>query len=176
MPRDEHGNIVIAKHLLTSVFQQRREWARLIPMDGVTRAIVNGMACYPQKSWRTLALWKPNPPGWNNPKAKAAIWYKFGQWVFKGDLEVVLDGAPRPLVIKPQSFVGGNMVLCSMCHVEVQSNFQLRIHNFRLAWTTAPILERTNSQVVKDTAIVGLPLATILKIAVLNVVFFVSAR
>jgi hypothetical protein len=48
MPRDEHGNIVIAKHLLTSVFQQRREWARLIPMDGVTRAIVNGMACYPR--------------------------------------------------------------------------------------------------------------------------------
>ena len=105
MPRDEHGNIVIAKHLLTSVFQQRREWARLIPMDGVTRAIVFGMACYPRISWRTLASWKPNPPGWNNPEAKAAIGHKFAQWVFKGDLEVVPHGAPRPLIIEPQSFV-----------------------------------------------------------------------
>jgi hypothetical protein len=50
------------------------------------------------------------------------------------------------------------------------------MHNFRLAWTTAPILEQTNSQVVKDTAIVGLPLSTILKITILVVAIFVSAR
>jgi hypothetical protein len=105
MRRDEHGNIVIARHLLTLVFQQRRGWARLIPVDRVTRAIVNCMACYPQISWRTLASWKPDPPGWNNPEAKAAIGYKFGQWVYKSDLEWAPDGAPLPLVIEPQSFV-----------------------------------------------------------------------
>jgi hypothetical protein len=52
-----------------------------------------------------LASWKPNPPGWHNPEAKAAIGYKFGQWVFKGDLEWVPHGARLPLVIEPQSFV-----------------------------------------------------------------------
>jgi hypothetical protein len=41
------------------------------------------------------------------------------------------------------------------------------MHNLGLAWTTTPILERTNSQDVHDTAIVGFPLATILKITVL---------
>ena len=35
MPLDEHGNIVIAKRLLTSVFERRNEWARLIQMDGL---------------------------------------------------------------------------------------------------------------------------------------------
>jgi hypothetical protein len=68
------------------------------------------------------------------------------------------------------------MILSSMCHVEVQNNLQLCVHNLGLAWTTAPIFEQTNSQVVHDTAIVGFPLAAILKIAVLNVAFFVSAR
>jgi hypothetical protein len=50
------------------------------------------------------------------------------------------------------------------------------MHNLGLAWATAPILERTNSQVVYDTAIVGFPLATILKITVLLISIFVSAR
>jgi hypothetical protein len=63
-----------------------------------------------------------------------------------------------------------------MCHVEVQNNFQRCMHNLGLAWTTAPILERTNCQVVYDTAIVGFPLATILKITVLVISIFVSAR
>jgi hypothetical protein len=50
------------------------------------------------------------------------------------------------------------------------------MHNLGLSWTTAPILERTNSQVVHDTAIVGFPVATILKITVLVISIFVSAR
>ena len=83
MPLDEHGNIVIAKHLLTSVFERHHEWARLIQMDGLTRALVFGLGCYPRKGWRSLASWRPNHPGFDNPVAKLALGHQFVQWLFR---------------------------------------------------------------------------------------------
>ena len=105
MPLDEHGHIVIAKHLITSVFQRRHVWAQLIPMDGVTRALVFGKACYPRIGWRSLASWKPNHPGWDNAEAKAATGHQFAQWLFAGHLEYVPPDAPPPLIIEPQGYV-----------------------------------------------------------------------
>lgn len=105
MPLDEHQHIVIAKHLITSVFERRHVWARLIPMDGVTRALVFGKACYPRIGWRTIASWKPNHPGWDNAEAKAATGHQFAQWLFAGHLEYVPPDAPPPLIIEPQGYV-----------------------------------------------------------------------
>ena len=105
MPLDEHGNIVIAKHLLTSVFERRHEWARLIQMDGLTRALVFGLGCYPRKGWRSLASWRPNHPGFDNPVAKLALGHQFAQWLFAGHLEYVPNGCRLPLLIEPQGFV-----------------------------------------------------------------------
>ena len=102
MPLDEHGNIVIAKHLLTSVFERRNEWARLIQMDGLTRALVFGWGCYPRKGWRSLAAWRPIHPGFNNPVAKLALGHQFAQWLFAGHLEYVPNGCRLPLLIEPQ--------------------------------------------------------------------------
>lgn len=105
MPLDERGRVVIAEHLMTSVFERRHVWARLIPMDGVTRALVFGRGCYPRIAWRTIPSILPNHPSFDNPEAKAALGPQFAQWLLAGHLEFVPPDAPLPVIIEPQGFV-----------------------------------------------------------------------
>jgi len=85
MPLDKHSNTVIAKHLLTSVFERQ--------MDGLTRALVFGLGCCPRKGWRSLASWLHNHPGFDNAaEVKLALGAQFAQRLHAGHLEYVPDG------------------------------------------------------------------------------------
>ena len=105
MPLDEHGHIIIAPHLVTSIVERRHLWARDIAMDAVTRAIVFGKSVYPRSGWVTMASWKPNHKPWDNPEAKAAIGLKVGPWLLAGHLEYIPPDAPAPTIVEPQSAV-----------------------------------------------------------------------
>ena len=106
MPMDEHGHVILPKNLVTSIVERRHVWAALIPnMDGVTRACVFGKLCYPRKSWRTTASWKPNHKPWEDEAAKRAIGPKAAQWFVTGALEYVPPDVPPPILVEPQSAV-----------------------------------------------------------------------
>jgi hypothetical protein len=45
---------------VTALFERRHVWERLIQMDGVTRAIVQGKLCYPLVCWSITPSYLPN--------------------------------------------------------------------------------------------------------------------
>ena len=70
--------------MVTSIVERRDVWARLIQMDGVTRALVNGKLTYPRAAGRVTASWLSlsNHRSWEDPDVKAVLGQKLATWFY----------------------------------------------------------------------------------------------
>jgi hypothetical protein len=105
LPLDERGCPIVPKHRVTSIVERRHVWARLIRMDGVTRAAVMGMLCYPRSSWRISPSYLPNHKSWEVDEVKAKLGQKMAAYFFQGAMEFVFPGHPLPSIIEPKGAV-----------------------------------------------------------------------
>jgi hypothetical protein len=80
-------------------------WLRLIRMDGVTRAAVMGMLCYPRSSWRISLSYLPNHKSWEVEEVKAKLGQKMAAYFVQVAMEFVFPGHPLPSIIEPKGAV-----------------------------------------------------------------------
>ena len=86
MPQNAEGGIERPKHGVATVVEVAERWETLMaPLDGTTRAIVNGRYVVPRTMQPTRRDWRPNHKSWEqDPKAKAALGGKLAEWIYRG--------------------------------------------------------------------------------------------
>ena len=102
---DAFGIPILPSHHVTSLLERRHLWQRLIPMDGVARAIVMGKLSYPRTCWRITPSYLPNHKSWEVDEVKAKLGQKMAAYFFQGAAEVLLPGQPLPTIIEPKGAV-----------------------------------------------------------------------
>ena len=90
---------------VTSLVERRHVWERLILMDGVTRAIVNGKMCYPRLRWRLSPSYLPNHKSWEQVEVKDKLGEKAARYFCQGALEFVHHQHALPTLIEPKGAV-----------------------------------------------------------------------
>gem|GEM_PF-2417476 len=104
------GLTLIPNANVTTVVERSGAWhARLGPLDGTAKAIVDGNFTYPRKSWALTPSWMRNHPSWeDDPKAKEALGPTIASWISSGVLEYVPADCIPPLVVEPVGAVAKN--------------------------------------------------------------------
>ena len=105
LAEDEFGIPLVPKHRVTAVVERRHVWERLIRMDGVTRAVVQGKLCYPRTCWRITPSYLPNHKSWETDEVKEKLGAKMAAYFFQGALEYVFPGHPLPTIVEPKGAV-----------------------------------------------------------------------
>ena len=77
------------------------------PLDGTTKAIVQGRYVVPRTAQPTRRDWRPNHKSWEqDPKAKLALGGKLAEWMYRGIMGAIPDNVPCPPVsVSPLSAV-----------------------------------------------------------------------
>ena len=108
LPRDVEGRIQYPKYGVATVVEAADRWEELMgPLDGTTKAIVQGRYVVPRTTQPTRRDWRPNHRSWEqDPKAKLALGGKLAEWMYRGILGAIPDNVPCPPVsVSPLSAV-----------------------------------------------------------------------
>ena len=91
MARDSDGAIKYPKTGVATVVEAADRWEQLMgPLDGTTKAIVEGRFVVPRRGWLTRRSWLKNHSSWeDDERAKEALGPKIGQYFYQGILEWV---------------------------------------------------------------------------------------
>lgn len=111
LPRDSSTGLpIIPDANVTTVVERAGVWhARLGPLDGTAKAIVDGNFTYPRKSWALTPSWMRNHPSWEDDlKAKEALGPTIASWISAGVLEYVSADCIPPLIVEPVGAVAKN--------------------------------------------------------------------
>jgi hypothetical protein len=90
---------------VTDLVARRHVWEKLILMDGVTRACVQGKLGYPRSCWRITPSYLPNHKSWDEAEVKAKLGPKMARYFVQGALEFILPGMELPTIIEPMGAV-----------------------------------------------------------------------
>ena len=105
LERGGEGVPIFPSGHVTDLVARRHVWERLILMDGVTRAVVQGKLCYPRSCWRITPSYLPNHKSWDEAEVKARLGPKMARYFVQGAIEFILPGMALPTIIEPMGAV-----------------------------------------------------------------------
>ncbi len=93
LERDGEGVPIFPAGHVTDLEARRHIWEKLILMDGVTRAVVQGKLGYPRSCWRITPSYLPdhNLKSWDEAEVKAKLGPKMARYFVQGAIEFILQ-------------------------------------------------------------------------------------